>query len=52
MKSETKKKLEFLKQLQEIGFSKNEIAEFEDRQYLFEQAEDFKKEEVSEESPY
>ncbi len=52
MKAETKKKLEFLKQLQEIGFTQNEISEFEDRQYLFEQAEDFKKEEVSEESLY
>jgi len=45
MKATSKKKLQFLKELAEMGFTKNEIAEFDDRQYLFEQAEEFIKDE-------
>jgi hypothetical protein len=48
MKAESRKKLQFLKELAEMGFTKNEIAEFSDRQQLFEQAERFIKDEQEE----
>ena len=49
MKSETKKKLEFLKSL---GLSENEISELLDSQSILDQSQEFKREEIEDEEEF